>query len=211
MRAAPHRPLRRPPVWCIILLAPLALLGLGCGEAKPPAEAPPSPPAAPAADLRAPAEPAPPAPTAGDRREITAADVNPDEPLEDEADPLHHGAAPEAPEEEEEPEPPPGPVVLGNGLREVDRDAFSWQGRPIKAEKVHDATKKKGTPYKINVYRDPGHRTVTRLRIDLDRDDRWDEKWSFEGEAVRRMIAPHDDEHYTQTFTWSGNGWAAAD
>ena len=218
----------------------VAVLGLGCGDEAPPATtapptlepagvrpngAAPNGAAQNGAENSAPVGEAAAQPRSGDGaeagagagngrrpvREVTAADVNPDEPLEDEAVPVLAGPSEEELAEEEEPAPGGGRVVLGHGLREVDREAFSWQGRTLRSEKVHDATKSKKTPYKINVYRDPGHTTVTRLRIDLDRDDRWDEKWTFDGEAVRRLIAPQDDEHYTQTFTWAGNGWAAAD
>lgn len=217
MRLAPSPParaLRRP--WAALVAA----LACACGGPEAPAptaersparaeaqrhtEEPPPSPVAPEAP--APVERAAPA--------VDAAAADPEAELEDEGSaPLGGRSAPDEVEAaEEEPEPPAvGRAILGYGLREVDRDAFAWQGREMKAEKVHDATKKKNTPYKINVYRDPGHKTVTRLRIDLDRDDRWDEKWTFDGEAVRRQIAPADDENYTQSFFWVGNGWAAAD
>ncbi len=220
MRAAPDRIAPRKLVQSTVLSV-LFVFGCSGDAAQSPSEAtpvalPPTPIGPPEPGLDPAQRPsAPGAPAAGSApaaREVTAADVNPDEPLEDEAVPVLGGPSAEELAEEEEPAPVGGGrVVLGHGLREVDREAFSWQGRTLRSEKVHDATKSKDTPYKINVYRDPGHTTVTRLRIDLDRDDRWDEKWTFDGEAVRRLIAPADDEHYTQTFTWAGNGWAAAD
>ena len=102
-------------------------------------------------------------------------------------------------------EPPRG----GDGLREAERAAMAWRGKSLGRSKGTDVTS--DAPYKITVVQDPGHATVNRLRIDLDRDDKWDEKWDFDGEGVRRQVAPGDDEQYTQTFAWSGNGWVAAD
>lgn len=103
----------------------------------------------------------------------------------------------------------PEAAVVGDGLRDADRDAMSWRGKALKSDKSKDVSAKR--PYKINVYQDSGHKTVNRLKIDLDRDDKWDEKWDFDGEELRRQVAPADDEQYTQTFRWSGNGWVAAD
>ncbi|MBL8617591.1 MAG: hypothetical protein JNM72_18430 [Deltaproteobacteria bacterium] len=103
----------------------------------------------------------------------------------------------------------PEAAVVGDGLRDVDRDAMSWRGKALKSDKGKDVSAKR--PYKINVYQDSGNKTVNRLKIDLDRDDKWDEKWDFDGEELRRQVAPADDEQYTQTFRWSGNGWVAAD
>ncbi|MEZ4472387.1 MAG: hypothetical protein R3F60_16640 [bacterium] len=46
-----------------------------------------------------------------------------------------------------------------------------------------------------------------RLKIDLDRDEKWDEKWTVKDGAIQRDIAPADDERYTQTLWWSGSSW----
>jgi hypothetical protein len=120
------------------------------------------------------------------------------QPVEVEAPPAA-GPAPAAPEAS----------VVGDGLRDVDREAMSWRGKALKSDKGKDVSAKR--PYKINVYQDSGNKTVNRLKIDLDRDDKWDEKWDFDGDELRRQVAPGDDEQYTQTFRWSGNGWVAAD
>jgi len=89
--------------------------------------------------------------------------------------------------------------------RDVDQAALKWQGKTISGGKVKDATK--GRAYKINVYQDDGEASVNRLKIDLDRDDKWDEKWTFDGPNVSRKIAPNDDEDYTQSHVWSGEAW----
>jgi len=83
--------------------------------------------------------------------------------------------------------------------------ALSYQGKNILSPKLKDVTK--GKPYKINVYQDEGHTTVNRLKIDLDRDDAWDEKWTFDSDGISRQVAPNDDEVYGEPQTWTGSGW----
>ena len=102
----------------------------------------------------------------------------------------------------------PGPAPTTAGLRDVDQDAMAFQGRALGTEKQKDVTS--GKPYKINVYQDAGQPSANRLKIDLDRDDKWDEKWTFEPGKIARQVAPADDEAYTQTFVWDGTAWIPA-
>ena len=50
-----------------------------------------------------------------------------------------------------------------------------------------------------------------RLKIDLNRNDRWDEKWSLERAggvlAVKRHVAPADDEQYRDEYRLDGAHW----
>jgi len=64
-----------------------------------------------------------------------------------------------------------------------------------------------GKPFKINLYQDDGHSVMNRAKIDLDRDDKWDEKWTFDGGTITRKVSPADDERYTVEQTWSGSEW----
>ena len=59
----------------------------------------------------------------------------------------------------------------------------------------------------MNLYQDDGHSSVNRAKVDLDRDDKWDEKWTFKGDTIQRKVAPKDDEQYTRTLHWTGSGW----
>ena len=106
-----------------------------------------------------------------------------------------------------DPAPPSPPTPAGDlpSERPVDVAAAKWRGRAIGSDKLKDVTK--GEAYKINVYQDAGHATANRLKIDLDRDDKWDEKWTFDGERIKRQVAPNDDESYSQSFEWSGGAW----
>jgi len=103
------------------------------------------------------------------------------------------------------PDPRPSPAPTPPSPRSASEVALSYRGKNIMGPKLKDVTK--GAPYKINVYQDEGHASVNRLKIDLDRDDRWDEKWTFDGDTVSRKVAPQDDERYEVKQVWTGSGW----
>ena len=95
----------------------------------------------------------------------------------------------------------PPPAVQG----EAAQDGLALLKRPLSGDKLKDATA--GKPYKINVYRDSGEAMPNRLKIDLDRDEKWDEKWTVKDGSIQRDIAPADDERYTRTLWWAGGEW----
>lgn len=115
----------------------------------------------------------------------------------------------------EEPVPPKVSVDGDVGLQEggaaelpnmdpVDVALFKWQGKDLGTQKIKDTTQ--GQPFKINVYQDAGNSTANRAKIDLDRDDKWDIKVTFE-DPPSRQLSPSDDENYTQTQLWTGQAW----
>lgn len=83
--------------------------------------------------------------------------------------------------------------------------AMGFLGKDLGTKKKKDVSK--GRAFKINVYQDDGNPTANRLKIDLDRDDRWDEKWTFDGDTVSRKVAPADDEQYSVEQVWTGSAW----
>ncbi len=92
--------------------------------------------------------------------------------------------------------------------RAYDREVIAWRDQKISGDKLKDASK--GRSWKVNVYQDVGMRKVNRAKVDLDRDDKWDEKFTFEDRKVTLQRAPADDEQYTETYHWTGDGWATA-
>ena len=86
-----------------------------------------------------------------------------------------------------------------------DQVALGYVGRDLGSGKLKDVTK--GQAFKVNVYQDDGASSATRAKVDLDRDDKWDEKWTFDGSTVSKQVSPNDDESYTQTLTWNGSDW----
>jgi len=89
--------------------------------------------------------------------------------------------------------------------RSYDQEVIAWSKRAISGDKMKDATK--GKPYKVNLYQEAGHSTVNRAKVDVDRDDKFDEKYTFETTKITLQRAPNDDEQYTETYHWNGSGW----
>lgn len=82
---------------------------------------------------------------------------------------------------------------------------MSFAGKDLGSSKRKDVTS--GRAFKINVYQDDGNSTANRAKVDLDRDDKWDEKWTIDGASISRQVAPSDDESYSVEQTWSGTAW----
>jgi hypothetical protein len=102
--------------------------------------------------------------------------------------------------------PTPSPATASDlAARSYDAEVIAWSKRSISGDKMKDATK--GKKYKLNLYKDAGMTTVNRAKIDLDRDDKFDEKYTFETSKITLQRAPADDEKYTETFHWNGSGW----
>ena len=95
-------------------------------------------------------------------------------------------------------------------LRPMDVEILAAAAANISGDKVKDAIR--GRPWKVNLFKDAGATTVNRLKIDLNRNDKWDEKWSWDPEGLQRQVAPADDEKYT-VQTWYDtnlNAWTSA-
>lgn len=73
-------------------------------------------------------------------------------------------------------------------------------------DKVKDAFP--GESFKVNVYRDDNGPNWTRLKIDLDRDGKDDEKWDLkDGQPAKRRVATRDDEQYDREYRWRNARW----
>jgi hypothetical protein len=134
------------------------------------------------------------------------------------AKPVPVAAAPvAAPVPVERPTPPiPTPAADDAGaLRPMDEEILAAAKAGISGDKVKDAIP--GRPWKVNMYKDAGQAGVNRLKVDLDRDDKWDEKWTLAADGtVERQVSPADDDRtYSETYTlrdgrWQGAGGSAA-
>jgi hypothetical protein len=100
------------------------------------------------------------------------------------------------------------PTAVDPGLssaRDVDKAVLGYRGKNLGTDKLKDVTS--GQAFKVNVYQDPGQSSANRAKVDLDRDDKWDEKFTFRSDGVEREVAPNDDEKYTEVWVWSDSGW----
>jgi hypothetical protein len=89
--------------------------------------------------------------------------------------------------------PPPAPTAPPVAAR-PEHAAFlvSKLGQPAKGDKIKDALGSRQV--KVNVYAEGGR--WARAKVDLDRDEKWDEKWWLEDGVPVRAVAPADDEKY---------------
>jgi hypothetical protein len=90
------------------------------------------------------------------------------------------------------------------GIRPGDQKVLERLKRPL-GSKGKDAVPESG--WKVNLYQDAGKPAVNRLKIDVDGDGKWDEKWTIDGEDVKREVAPADDEKYTEEWRLRGGSW----
>jgi hypothetical protein len=103
----------------------------------------------------------------------------------------------------------PTPVEQGPSLSTAHRAVLKWQNVSIPASKKKDTTR--GLPFKVNIYQDDPGAGVNRAKLDLDRDDAWDEKFTFEpGGGVLRKVSPADDENYSELYRLGDTGWEPA-
>lgn len=105
--------------------------------------------------------------------------------------------------------PASAPLAAGETpLRPMDREILARADQPISGDKVKDAIP--GRSYKVNLYQDPGETRINRLKVDLDRDEKWDEKWTFSRgkDEVKRQVSPADDDtSYTEEYRLRGDVW----
>ncbi|MCE7869580.1 hypothetical protein DYH09_04280 [bacterium CPR1] len=102
-----------------------------------------------------------------------------------------------------------GETVPG-ALRSFDQAILDRAGQKISGDKIKDALP---GPVKVNLYQDKAGQGVNRAKLDLDRDDKFDEKWTFVHEGgpwkVKRQVSPADNEQYTEEFHLEGGRWVA--
>ncbi len=117
------------------------------------------------------------------------------------------------------PEPKPEPkatatatgtaAVEEGGLRPMDQQLLDYLAKPATTDKVKDAFP--GQPWKASFYRDGAGTKFNRLKIDLNRNEKWDEKWSIEDDGgqqvIKRQVAPADDEKYTTEYRLKAGKW----
>lgn len=116
---------------------------------------------------------------------------------------------PQAPAAQTPPAQTPAEPVEG-ALRPMDRDILALLARPMSGDKIKDAFPSRS--YKVNVYKDEGYASANRLKIDLDRDEQDDEKWTIEGSGsemtVKRQVSPRDDGNYPLEYRLLHGAWA---
>jgi hypothetical protein len=122
--------------------------------------------------------------------------------------------------------PPPAPPVVASGsagaalvagsaappagnfdlpARPYDTAILAFKGKHLDSDRIKDASKSE--TWKISVYQDSGQSTVNRIKVDVNRNGKWDEKITFDGDKVKLARASADDEKYDEEYRWEGGGW----
>jgi len=86
---------------------------------------------------------------------------------------------------------PPAAVQPAETTKDYRAYLLSELGKPAHGDKIKDAIP---GPVKVNVYAKGG--VWDRAKVDLDRDDKWDEKWWVAKGKVMREVSPDDNENY---------------
>ncbi|MCA9587610.1 MAG: hypothetical protein KC657_19925 [Myxococcales bacterium] len=95
-------------------------------------------------------------------------------------------------------------------VRAMDRDVLARIAGPVPGDRIKEAFP--GRAYKVSIYKDAGHAKANRVKIDLDRNGKWDEKWTIEDDGtIKRQVAPRDDEDYTIEYRLRGETWEPKD
>lgn len=102
----------------------------------------------------------------------------------------------------------PAEKAKGIPLRPMDLEVLARAAGSISGDKVKDAIQ--GRSYKVNLYQDAGEAKINRLKIDLDRDDKFDEKWTLSPgrDDIRRQVSTTDDDKtYDVEYRLRGDMW----
>lgn len=92
-------------------------------------------------------------------------------------------------------------------LRPMDKALLDKLHEPLRADAQKDAFPQQA--YRVNVYQEAGHATPNRLEVDLDRNDKWDERWTVDGAAIKREVAPAGDENFTREYALENGAWVS--
>ncbi|MGQ9896715.1 MAG: hypothetical protein ACUVR8_04010, partial [Acidobacteriota bacterium] len=80
--------------------------------------------------------------------------------------------------------------------------------RPATTDRIKDAFPSR--PYKISLYGDQLGQGWNRAKMDLNRNNRWDEKITIvNGEPAKRQVASRDDEIYDLEYRYRGGQWVS--
>lgn len=97
--------------------------------------------------------------------------------------------------------PLPAPVAATTAPRH-EAYLLGTLGKPASSDKIKDAVP---GAVKVNVYGEGG--VWARAKVDYDRDEKWDEKWTFKPGGIEKQLASKDDEAYDQTLVHQGGAW----
>ncbi len=98
------------------------------------------------------------------------------------------------------------PVATSDlAARPYDADVLAWRTKTAPKGEIKDAAPH--ASYELDLYQDGGEPTIDRAKLDANRNGKWDDKYTFDGNSITLEHAPADDEKYTERYHWNGSGW----
>jgi len=100
-------------------------------------------------------------------------------------------------------------------LTSIDKLILEYQKKDISDGKIDDqgdSYKKFITTkdFKVDLRCDfkKGYSYWNRIKVDFDKDKKWDEKWSFQKDGtIKKEVSPNDDENYEYSYILNGDKW----
>jgi hypothetical protein len=100
-------------------------------------------------------------------------------------------------------------------ISKIDKEIFEYQKSDIKTGSIDaqgDSYKKFITTanYKLDLRCDfkKGYSYWNRIKIDFNKDGKWDEKWSYQKNGkIKREVSSEDNENYDYTYFLKADGW----
>jgi hypothetical protein len=98
------------------------------------------------------------------------------------------------------------------GLTDVQREILKLQKEPLTNGSSDGNSRKwvvKTSRYKAEFRcdEDKGSQVWNRVKIDFNNNKKYDERWDFKPDTVKRRVARNDDENYTAEYRLQGETW----
>jgi hypothetical protein len=100
-------------------------------------------------------------------------------------------------------------------LTDVHKEIMRLQQQPLTSEGVKNTgeglqwrVKDNGITVEFRSDTNKGSTTWNRAKVDYNGNKKYEERWDFKGDTVRRRVSPADDENYTDEYHKNGDQWA---
>jgi hypothetical protein len=108
------------------------------------------------------------------------------------------------------------PVATSDSLTltDIHKEILRLQQQPLTSEGAKNSgdgiqwrVKDNGVTVEFRSDTSKGSTTWNRAKVDYNGNKKYEERWDFKGETVRRRVAPTDDENYTEEYNKNGEQW----
>ena len=107
--------------------------------------------------------------------------------------------------------PPETPPIASNDpllVTDVQKEIMRLQQQPLTVEGAKNTgdgiqwrMKDNGITAEFRSDTSKGFTTWNRAKVDYNGNKKYDERWDFKGNTIRRRVSPSDDENYTEEYT----------